>query len=466
MRKQHKRAVLHLVLMVGLLVVVIASVAQLGQVREFFGQATYIPAQIYVDTQAVLGPMPRPWRHLAQGGESHEWRIQPISQQVALLKPTYIRIDHIYDFYDIVSGSPGALTLDFSKLDLLLNDMKAVGATPYIALSYMPPAMSKSDIVDAPVHYSDWQYLVQKTIEHISGTRGFSDVYYEVWNEPDLFGGWKYYGNKNYLDLYGAAARGATNARGVNAFKIGGPATTALYANWITALLDYTSANNLRIDFVSWHRYTYDLDQFKIDIHQARSWVQAYPQYDGVLEYHISEWGHNSENDAGYDGRLSAAHTVAGAISMVGVLDKAFIFEIQDGSDPAGSAYWGRWGMLTAQDHGSTAKPRYRAIRMLDRIANQRLQLLGQGSMVKGLAARTDDGAIQTVLANYDARGRNFENVPITYQNITPGDYLLELEFLSGKIQSVNTATTEAMLQVSVPIEANDVVIATLKQRQ
>lgn len=463
--KRHKRSVLQAIILFGSVLTITAAVSQIGQVREFFSQASYIPAQIYIDTQAVLGPMPRPWRHLAQGGESHEWRIQPISQQVALLKPTYIRIDHIYDFYDVVGGSPGAITLNFSKLDLLLSDIKAVGATPYIALSYMPPAMSKSDIVDAPVNYSDWQFLVQKTIEHISGTRGFTDVYYEVWNEPDLFNGWKYYGNKNYLDLYGAAARGAMNARNVNAFKIGGPAITALYKNWITALLDYTSRNNLRIDFVSWHRYTYDLDQFKVDIHQARTWLQAYPQYDGVLEYHITEWGHDSENHAGYDGRLSAAHTVAGAISMVGVIDKAFIFEIQDGADPAGSAYWGRWGMLTAQEHGSTAKPRFRAVRMLDRVANQRLQLLGQGSMVKGLAARTDDGAVQTVLANYDQRGRNFENVPITYQNIAPGEYLLDLEFLSGRVQSVTTATSEAVLQVSVPLEANDVVIATLKRQ-
>lgn len=464
MKKTHKRMIFQSILLFGALITIVAIMSQLDKVRDLFSQASYFPANFQVDTQAVLGPMPRPWRNLAQGGESHAWRLQPIAKQVASLNPEYIRIDHIYDFYDIVEGSSGNITLNFNKIDLLLDDIRSTGATPFISLSYMPTAISKSDIIDVPINYNDWQYIVQKTIEHISGTKGFSDVYYEVWNEPDLFGNWKYYGEKNYLSLYGAAARGAMNAKGVKPFKIGGPAITALYKNWIVALLNFTSKNNLKIDFISWHRYTTDLDQYKIDIHQARTWVQDFPQYDGILEFQITEWGHDSDIHAGYDGKFSAAHTVAGSISMIGTLDRAFVFEIQDGPDPAGSPYWGRWGLFTAQEHGSTAKPRFYALRLLDKIANQRLQILGQGTKVKGVAAKTDDGSIQVVMANYDIAGKHFESVPITFKNIKPGNFSLDLEYLSGNKRSLTAATTEAVLKMDVPLNANEVVFATLRQ--
>src|SRR5260221_8671778 len=210
-----------------ILVATFVGITQLDKIRQFFGQASGEPANLVIDTQAILGPLPRPWRNLAQGGEQFDWRMTPILGQVKALHPQYIRLDHIYDFYDIVHGSPGNITFDFSKFDAILDDVQASGAKPYIALSYMPPAISSGDILAKPVNWSDWQLVVQKTIEHVSGTRHTPDVYYEVWNEPDLFGNWHYYGAKNYLTLYEYAARGAANARGVQPFKIGGPAITA-----------------------------------------------------------------------------------------------------------------------------------------------------------------------------------------------------------------------------------------------
>ena len=272
-----------------LCIAIVLEMKELSVVRELFTRASSEPANIIIDTRKVIGPLQRPWRHLAQGGEDHAWRMGTLIPKIAALHPAYIRIDHIYDFYDIVGGSSGNLTFNFSKLDGLLDDIKATGATPYISLSYMPPVISSSDIISAPRNYSDWQLTVQKTIEHISGTRATRDVYYEVWNEPDLFGGWKYYGNKSYLTLYEAAARGAQNAQGVQPFKIGGPATTALYKNWFDALATDAVKNNVRLDFISWHRYDTDMDRFKKDITDARTWIQSYPQLQPTIKCHITE---------------------------------------------------------------------------------------------------------------------------------------------------------------------------------
>ena len=75
--------------------------------------------------------------------------------------------------------------------------------------------------------------MVQRTIEHYSGEKGIANVYYEVWNEPDLFGKWTMGGNKDYKKLYLYASRGAQAARVSQTFKFGGPATTGLYKNWL-----------------------------------------------------------------------------------------------------------------------------------------------------------------------------------------------------------------------------------------
>lgn len=459
-----RRVVLFLKVLPFLLLLVgaVVGATQLKVVREFFGQASGEPANLQVDTTAVLGPMPRPWRNLAQGGEGFDWRMGSLVPSVKALRPEYIRIDHIYDFYDIVKGTPGNLTFDFSKFDLVLDDIVATGAKPYIALSYMPPAISSGDIVAKPQRWEDWQLVIQKTVEHVSGQKGISDVYYEVWNEPDLFGGWKYGGEKNYITLYDYAARGAMNARGVKPFKIGGPAITALYKNWFDALMKHVIATNIRFDFFSWHRYSLDLDVYKKDMADARNWLTQYPQLENSVELHITEWGHDSAVHPGYDTTYGAAHSVAGAIEMIGVVDRAFAFEIQDGKDPTGKEYWGRWGLFTHADFGSKAKPRYSALRLLDRIGNQRLQLLGKGTWVKAAAAVNDAGHPQVILANFDRNGRNVENVPVTFTNIQPGTYVLTKEFLGGRKQTEEVATTAAQIQFHVAMSANSAALIEL----
>lgn len=439
-----------------------AAVALMQVSQELFSRATYIPADLQVDGAAVIGPLPRPWANLAQGGEDHAWRLAPLANEVRALRPEYIRLDHLYDFYDIVSGSSGNLQFDFSKLDPLLDDIKAVGATPYIALSYTPTQLSADgSIVGKPSNYQDWQVIVTRTIQHISGTRNIPNVYYEVWNEPDLFGDWKYYGSKNYLDLYAASARGANNVGNTQPFKLGGPAITALYKNWVIALAEYAQKNQLRLDFISWHRYNRDIDQYRQDMINVRNWLNDTTVAVNDLEYHVTEWGHDSEIDPGYDTAYGAAHTVAGAIEMIGYIERAFVFEIQDGKSPEGKPYWGRWGLFTHESAGSVAKPRYKALLMLNQLGSERLQLLGKGSFVKAVATRDENGAIVIAMANFDPAGRSRETVPLTLRNIPMTQNQVTITYLSKAPLKVTATPTEdgTGLFAFIPMAPNDVAV-------
>lgn len=421
----------------------IYGASQLQVVREFLAAASGEPANIVIDNSISMGPIRKPWRNMAQGGEMSDWRIAPIKGKVAALAPEYIRIDHIYSFYDIVQKDGENLRFDFSKLDPLIDDIVSVGAKPYISLSYMPTTISEDgQIVGKPQKWEYWQETVRATIQHYSGTKRISGIVYEVWNEPDLFGGWKTYGDKNYLTLYTYAARGQAQVRGAQPYQFGGPAITALYKNWFDRVVQHAQANNLRLDFFSWHRYNTDVDVFNKDFREAIEWRAQYPEY-ADLELHITEYGHDSRNHPGYDGNLGAAHTAATSLEMVGNIDRGFVFEVEDGKDPQGQERWGRWGVLTHHDFGANIKPRYTALRLMNRIEGEQISAQGKGYWVKVVATRNGN-AIEMLLANYDIRGRNSENVPVTIKSIPAGNYILEITDLTGAARKVPLVTNEA----------------------
>lgn len=458
-----KRFRLWLQLLPILLIAVIGVVAstQLDQVREIISNASGEPANLQINPTLSYGPITKPWKNLAQGGEMSNWTLEPIRAKVTALEPEYIRIDHIYSFYDVVVIENGQKRYDFTKLDVVVDGILSTGAKPYISLSYMPTQLSDDGtITGKPKNWADWQDLVRATVQHYSGTKGINNVIYEVWNEPDLFGGWKTYGDKNYLELYSYASRGQAQVTNAKPYQFGGPAITALYENWFTRLVEHAQTNNLRLDFFSWHRYNLDLKIFESDTEQAISWRSRYPQQSN-LQLHVTEFGHDSRNHDGYDTNYGAAHTVATSIGMTEGIDRAFPFEIEDGKDPAGQERWGRWGMLTHRDFGNNIKPRYQAIRLLNRINGDQVQVMGQGTWVKAMATRNGP-IIEVLMTNFDRNGRHVENVPITFQNVGPGSFKLELTELGGQTRTVPLSTESNDLSTELFLGASNVTFARL----
>lgn len=446
------------------LAVIALLVSQIDTIRRFISRAKGEPANLVIDTQSLIGPLPRPWRNLAQGGETADWQIISLQAKLAALKPEYIRIDHLYDFYVAVSGNSGNLTFDWSKLDTLLRQISSLGAKPFISLSYMPPAISAGDITDLPRNWSDWSLVVQRTVEHISGTAGLnlSDVYYEVWNEPDLFGQWKTYGAKNYLTLYSYAAIGATRATNVRPFKFGGPAITAFYPNWASSLFQFVIANNLRLDFFSWHRYSPDITAYLEDVGGLNLVLEQYPQFFNI-EKIITEAGHNSRNDPGFDTMYGAAHALSLSRGLTGLVDRVFTFEIQDGKDPAGQALWGRWGLFTHPDFGSASKPRSDALSLLEKLGRDRLSLTGEGTWVSALAAAIPDTqSTQVLVINYDPAAKHTELVPVTFTGLTAQNFSLTESFLRGQTRQLPVATTAAQFRHELFMPANSAALITL----
>lgn len=408
--------------------------SQLPHIQTLFSQASGEPAQLIIDTQGVLGTLPTPWRYLAQGGESPQFQFTPILDKLKPLKPTSIRLDHLFDFYIKVSkDSSGELVLDFSQLDLLLKDLQELSITPFLSLSYMPPSLSQTgDVTDLPNDWRDWEQLVTATVEHISGRDqlNIDGVYYEVWNEPDLFGQFKTYGPKNYLTLYQHTANAVTQAKNTNSFKLGGPATTNLYANWLTRFMDFVSRENLRLDFYSWHLYSDDPEAVTKSYRQFDTLMRQYPEYFFSVAPVISEWGPDSQINPLYDQAQAGAHAIHTYISLPPQLDQVFLFEIQDGLDPQGQTFWGRWGLLSSVETGSQLKPRFQTLTYLNQLGTQQLSVVGHGSWVKALATKNEANEIKAIIANYDPKEVHHEASPITFIRLESTTYQLKIESL------------------------------------
>lgn len=386
-----------------------------GRATGFFGKAGGIPANLIIDVSNQTDSH-FAWQNLAQGGEEKGRMLANVIAPVTALHPSYIRIDHVFDFYDIESG--------WSSLDQMISDITATGARPFISLSPLP---------DTPINWGDWELKVQKMVQHISGDLHINGVYYEVGNEPDLFGGWKTYGPKNYFDLYLHSAVAASRASGVQPFKIGGPGTTQLYESWARDFAKFVISNNLRLDFYSWHKYTASMDAFENNAVNARIWLTESGMPNN-LELVISELGPNSENDPIYDNNAGAIHALASAASLEDSMGKIFNFEIKDG--PVN-----KWGIIT---HDGNVKPRYNALSFLNNMAGREVNVSGTGSWVKAFA-KYDGKILRTFVVNYDTNGTHVEAVPLNYENLPSTRFRFRrINWGEGAPRDIQVATDSA----------------------
>lgn len=409
-----------------------------GKVISYLSHAGGTAANLVIDTGSSFETTDV-WRSFAQGGEEKKRMLQPIVEKAKPLRAQYIRIDHIFDYYDQAS------------LDLTLGDIKAMGAKPFISISDSNP----------PTDWGKWETQVQNLVQHISGKNGLnlSDVYYEVWNEPDLYGGYKIGGTPNYLDLYAHTVAAASRTGNVNAFKIGGPATTALYKNWLDGLLKFATSANLRLDFFSWHRYSKNLDDFAQDAVNVKTWLGSYPAYAGV-ELMVTELGPNSENDPVYDNGFGAIHAIAANTVLEGQVTRVFNFELKDG--PGSKQYWGRWGLFTNEKFGDpVAKPRFSAFLFLNNMLGARINVAGVGSWVKAFGKKSGD-LIKLLVVNYDINGTHTEAVPMKFINLKSGNFTLKRSDYGGGETQTEVATASAEWSTVEFFKPNTAAIFTL----
>lgn len=457
-----------LVVVTGLLVTLPLTLPLAQNAWRWVTGASFQAASIVVDISQPQGPIKRIWEGVSQGYEKLPEQDLRLTATTGLLKGVrvrYVRIDHVFDGFNVVSKQDGRLKYDWTKLDALVGDIIAAGAIPYISLSYMPSAISKGDILDFPNDWGEWGQVVSAMVGHYSRDYkgGLANVIYEVWNEPDLFGGWKMGGSKNYVTLYSTAARAASGVKNAKPFKFGGPATTGFYPAWVLGFYDKLD-NDVRIDFFSWHRYSAKVEDFVKDANTAKSMMET--RIARAQDMYISEWGVNPERSSAYDGRWAAAHFLAvnAALSKTNI-DMALAFEVMDGA-PGDKQLHGGWGMLTNPKYGAVVKkPRFRALELLSRLDGAKLPILGEGTYVSGIATYDASGVIRVMAVNYDEVGKHSEVFPLSIVGVSPGTYLVKEEYLSGRSLTSDINVIGGSLRRDISLNESDGVLLTITKK-
>ncbi len=425
------------------------------QIIDLRKGAAGTPANIVIDIQNPGSNVPSTlWQNLSQGGEEPVDMIKPVIGQIKALSPKLIRVDHIFDYYKVDSGNG---QYNFEQLDGVVASIVATGAKPMLSISYTTNEMSSTgQNAGPPKDWNQWYGLVKATAHRYSVEKNISGIYYEVWNEPDLFGGWHYGKDPNYTTLYHNTARAVVDGAGRTNYKIGGPAITAYYANWIKSLFASTAKSGIRLDFISWHKYSKDPADYLADFDSLNKILSNYPQYFDI-ERLITEIGPNPEPDSWYDGPQSGVHLMSVVTQLTGKIHRIFSFEPVDGPNPRSDKSSG-WGLITHSSKGNQPKPRYFAIQFLNELSGQLLPSTGDGTWVTSLSSKNGT-KYQSLIVNYDQRSGHSETVPISFKGLTPGTYTVTIKKYMGKTSTKKVTINTPTLTENIYMEPNSAVI-------
>lgn len=72
------------------------------------------------------------------------------------------------------------------RLDAAIRPIVQNGMTPFMSISFTPAALGGTEGAgrEVPNNYTEWVQCVTALVQHYEN-RGYTDWYWEFWNEPD-----------------------------------------------------------------------------------------------------------------------------------------------------------------------------------------------------------------------------------------------------------------------------------------
>ncbi|MEW6617753.1 MAG: hypothetical protein AB1422_00105 [bacterium] len=349
------------------------------------------------------------------------------------------RLDEILDFYN---------THNIKAILCLANVPRWLSSNP------LSPEETKKEY-NYSKHY--WEYAPKDLVSYTNlwkiiieyFTHKFPNVvqYWEVLNEPEIPVGFfieskhsihsdSYQREKLeiYLKMYNSAVESAL--RIMSPIKIGGPASIKVgedkykMLKYVEMLIKHCAKNNKKLDFISWHKYSYEPIAYKNDIQMVRQMLSHYGLAN--VELIIDEWALSlvpyinitdgvTKNEEMIlqiaDNNVNAAYAAAVLQTMIdNELDHSvYHCLIESGTREIGDFY-PVWGLLVEshEPKNPTLPPRYikKAIyytfKMFNMLDNNRISVDIDNALNMGaIATKSDNGKqISLLIWNYDITER------------------------------------------------------------
>ena len=215
--------------------------------------------------------------------------------------PNVVNITAIFPDFSKNPEDPEAY--DFFYTDKYIESIIAAGAEPFYRLGEDIEHGEKKYRICPPKDPDKWASICEHIISHY--TEGWANgfhhkiEYWEIWNEPDCKDRSMWIGTQeDFFTLYEKTATRLKNK--FPHLKIGGPALsqTAFHdLTWGTEFVKYMASKNVPLDFLSWHTYADNTEEFVNMANDIRALLDknGYDHTESILnEYnYLKDWTDN-----------------------------------------------------------------------------------------------------------------------------------------------------------------------------
>ncbi len=275
------------------------------------------------------------------------------------------------------------VSYNFTYLDRVMDDYRALGLKPFLELGFMPKKMASGTQTifywkgntTPPADHQRWADLIKATLRHLAERYGEEEVSTwpcEVWNEPNLPGFWEHADEAAYHQLYKTSVQAVKEA--LPRMRVGGPAicggNTSL--DWVRNFLTFCRDEKLPVDFLTRHaymgetpehkgRYLYHamrtVDSIIEEMQATRDIIDSFPEY-ADMEMHVTEFNTSYHpfcaiHDTNYNAAL-----IAGLLSRMGDACASYSYwtfgDVFEEQGVPSRPFHGGFGMIA---NGLIAKP-------------------------------------------------------------------------------------------------------------
>jgi len=286
-----------------------------------------------------------------------------------------------------------------------------------------------------------WRDLVDAFVRHIEQRYGKDEVrtwFFEVWNEPNLSGFWEGGDQKAYFELYDLTSK---TIKSIDlALRVGGPSTAG--AAWVPEFLAHAKQSGAAVDFVTTHTYGVDggfLDEngkqdTKLspspdaiigDVRHVREQISAsaFPS----LPLYFSEWSTSyTPRDSVHDSYISAPYILTKLKASRGLAQGMSYWTYTDLFEEPGpptAAFQGGFGLLNPQ---GIRKPAFFAYKYLHALQGESLKTSDPQAMLA-----TQGGDVAAVIWDFEqpdqkVSNRSFYTKPIPAHAASPVDLRIQ----------------------------------------
>ncbi|MBP3919256.1 MAG: hypothetical protein J6I50_08820 [Clostridia bacterium] len=201
-----------------------------------------------------------------------------------------VDIHAVFPNFDADPNSPDSY--DFQLTDEYLETIMAAGTQVFYRLGSKIEHNSKKYGILPPKDFQKWAVICEHIIAHIN--EGWANghhmgvVYWEIWNEPDLYGKCWLGTPEQFYELYAVTAK-HLKARFPH-LKIGGPAVTGYNEGWLRPFFARIRDEHLPFDFYSWHCYANTVEALCRNVQLHRALLDEYGFSD--TESILNEWNY------------------------------------------------------------------------------------------------------------------------------------------------------------------------------